>query len=98
MGMESLLPMGISLLGALGKGAGGGGGQQQPAAAPPPIPPLPPTQRMPMPGSLTGGSAMDNLGGGMSPSIFDMLGPMGGGQRRPQDDLLSLLSGGLNGR
>lgn len=96
MGIESLLPMGLSVLGSLAKsGAGGGGQQQQPPAAPPPIPPLPPTQRMPMPGSLTGGS----------PSILDMLGQMGGGMdggsavggMRP-DDLISLLSGGMNGR
>lgn len=39
MGFETLLPMGLSVLGSALKGSGGGGGGQQPqAAAPPPIP------------------------------------------------------------
>lgn len=104
MGMESLLPMGISLLTSAAKSGGGGGGGQPQPAAPPQLPPLPPTQRMPMPGSLTG---MEGQGG--QPSILDILGPMGvgigggalggamgGGM---PNDLLSLFGGGgLNGR
>lgn len=98
MGIESLLPMGISLLGALGKGAagGGGGGQQQPAAAAPQLPPLPPSPRLPMPMNA---GMLDQMQGGNSPSMLDMTGPMGGGGMGIHpNDLLSLLSGGFNGR
>lgn len=95
MGIESLLPMGISLIASAAKaGAGGGGGNQPP---PPPAPSFPTQQPF-----MTNHPLTSPNSGMQSPSMLDPFGQTQGtpslspmGNSFDQRSLLDLLRGGM---